>query len=124
MAEADGLLAAHARLHALSWLVKQQQTMCDDLQHRLLSRSGGAAEPAKKKDQSAEAHLQSALHSLAACALALSDRAEPERDEAREIRALTRRVADALDACATLSQAGARFGSSSRGCGWPSGCSP
>lgn len=108
---AEALVASNARLHALTWLVKHQQALCDDLQHRL---SPNTATPPPlpppplqitTRKASVEAHLQSALHSLAACSLALADRAVPDRDEAHEIRALARRIADALDACTTLAQA-------------------
>ena len=103
------LVAAHARLHALSWLVRHQQTLCDQLRRRL-DASPELLEPPRGDPQSRatrlESHLQAALKALSACAVELAKRPEPDdADEYHELHDLTRRVASALDACAALAQA-------------------
>ena len=103
------LVAAHARLHALSWLVRHQQSLCDQLRRRL-DASPELLEPPRGDPQSRatrlESHLQTALKALSACAVELAKRPEPDdADEYHELHDLTRRVASALDACAALAQA-------------------
>lgn len=106
-------MAAHARLHSLSWLVQHQQSVAEELNQRLnasISGSRNAASAAQTSicaplpPESAEVHLQAALASLAACAAALSERADPGDTEG-QLSSLMRRVSGALDACASLAQA-------------------
>ena len=60
--------ALSARLSALSWLVRYQQNLADDLGRRLVSAMPASEKPPRAKAAaSAEAHLEAALASLAAC---------------------------------------------------------
>ena len=88
--------SASARLSGLKYLVRHQQALADDLQHRLdrMANTPSTYDASRNRPtlqqstagfggaeglSSAEAHLQSALSELVACALALNEAAPPPR---------------------------------------------
>lgn len=121
--------SASARLSGLKYLVRHQQALADDLQHRLdrMANTPSTYDASRNRPtlqqstagfggaeglSSAEAHLQSALSELVACALALNEAAPATAGDADFLDAaaaaddLLGRIAGALSACTSLAQCG------------------